>query len=165
MFHPHEQIFILHNPLEITWINKRNPLILSINPLIESYAKGSLDKVIYKRRFPNVSRLTIARFNRGLRRIKCRREPFLHHVARSERGFKESGENLGVGRKVRKRAPSIEEVVRTRRKGRTLGKTGSGGDEGWRKGGPAADGGGRESFLGEKHVFVYFPSEGNSLCF
>lgn len=43
--------FYLHNPLEITWINKRNPLILSI----ESHAKGSLDKVIYKRRFPNVS--------------------------------------------------------------------------------------------------------------
>lgn len=26
-------------------------------------------------------------------------------------------------------------------------------------------GGGPESFLEEKHILVYFPSEGNSLCF
>lgn len=46
-------------------------------------------------------------------------------MARSERGLKEGGENLE--RKVRKRAPSVEEVeVRSRRKGEGVG-TGSGG--------------------------------------
>lgn len=85
-------------------------------------------------------------------------------MARSERGLKEGGENLG--RKVRKRAPQATRRWFEVGEKANVG-TGSGGEEGRRTkgGGPAADGGGRESFLEEKHVLVYFPERGEFFVF
>lgn len=77
----------------------------------------------------------------------------------------EGRESLEAGRKVRKRAWSIEKVVLVEERTKADRKW----DEDWYetvKGKRlVTDGGGQESFLREKHVFVYFPSEGNSLCF
>lgn len=57
MFYSYEQIFIfLYNPLKITRINKKNPLILS---------KNSMQKEILRKETRKSFILTIARFNRG----------------------------------------------------------------------------------------------------
>lgn len=59
MFYPYEQIFIfLNNPLKITRINKKNPLILS---------KNSMQREILRKETRKSFILTIARFNRGWR--------------------------------------------------------------------------------------------------
>lgn len=79
----------------------------------------------------------------------------------------EGRESLKAGREVRKRARSIEKVVPTEERAKEDGKWDEDGYE-TAKGKReyiVVDGGGRKSILREKHVFVYFPSGANSLCF
>lgn len=85
-------------------------------------------------------------------------------MARSERGFKEGGKSFG--RKVRKRAPSIEKVIRSRRKGEGVGSGSGGREEGRRKGdGPVADGRRTREFSRGKTHPRLFPERGEFFVF